>query len=199
MHRVAMSSAHLRWELLCQDKGNQDDPYGSFPMGDILWFYDSFYIQTLVARASWEKDSSITEISSNLNDSVITSRRGSGWILGNISSGEDGSGTGTAAQGVAKSPSLEVFKNYGHVALTGRGLMDMVGWIGVGLDDLRALFEPRWFYNSNPVDIGWLITTTHLQTKRYTLLSAKWEAIGNGSNCLSALAERLLLCEEPKP
>lgn len=44
---------------------------------------------------------------------------------------------------MAKSLSLEVFKNYGHVALTGRGLMDMVGWIGVGLDDLRALFQPR--------------------------------------------------------
>ena len=38
-------------------------------------------------------------------------RGGSVWILGNISSLKEWSGTGTAAQRVGKSLSLEVFKN----------------------------------------------------------------------------------------
>ena len=47
-------------------------------------------------------------------------RGGSGWILGEISSLKERSGTGTAAQGVVESPSLEVFQNCGDVALKGR-------------------------------------------------------------------------------
>jgi len=47
-----------------------------------------------------------------------------------------------AAQGVAESPSLKVFKTHGGVALK-----DMVndhggGGLMVGLDDLRRLFQP---------------------------------------------------------
>ena len=56
-------------------------------------------------------------------------RGGSGWILGRISSLKEWSGSGTAAQGVVGSPSMEVFKNHGDVAprdvVSGHG---GVGW-----------------------------------------------------------------------
>ena len=61
----------------------------------------------------------------------------SGWIVGNVSSWKQQSGT--AALGVVDSPSLEVFKNHGDVALrdvvSGHG-----GWVGAGLGGLRDLF-----------------------------------------------------------
>ena len=42
-----------------------------------------------------------------------------------------------------ESPSLEVFKNCGDVAL--RDVVKWVwwGWVGVGLDDLRGLSQPQ--------------------------------------------------------
>jgi len=43
--------------------------------------------------------------------------------------------------GVVGSPSLEVFQSRRDVAL-GEVVMGMVGWFGVGLDDLRGLFHP---------------------------------------------------------
>jgi len=70
---------------------------------------------------------------------VLTSM---GWILGNISSQKEWLGTGTAAQGVVESPSLEVFMNHGDVALRDV-VMNTVGWVGVGLGDLRGLFQPQ--------------------------------------------------------
>jgi len=69
-------------------------------------------------------------------------------VLGDIPSPKEQSGTGTAAQGVVGSRSLDVFHNCGEVALrdvvSGHGGM---GWVG----DLRALFQPEGFYGSmNP-------------------------------------------------
>ena len=62
-------------------------------------------------------------------DGLSCARGGSGWILGNISSLKEWSGTGTAAQGVVESPNTEVFQNSGDVALrdvvSGHG---RVGW-----------------------------------------------------------------------
>ena len=62
----------------------------------------------------------------------------SGWILGTISSQKEQCCSGTAVQGVVGSPSLEVFCICGDVALRDVG---MVGWVGVGLGDLRGLFQ----------------------------------------------------------
>ena len=47
-------------------------------------------------------------------------------------------GVGTAAQGVVGSPSLEESQSHGDVALRDV-VMGMVGWVGVGLGDLRGL------------------------------------------------------------
>jgi len=46
------------------------------------------------------------------------------------------------AQGVVGSPSLEVLQNHGDVAQRDV-VMGMVGWAGIGLDDLRGLFPPE--------------------------------------------------------
>ena len=43
---------------------------------------------------------------------------------------------------VVGSPSLEVFQNRGDVALRDVG-SGTVGWAGVGLGDLRGLFQPE--------------------------------------------------------
>ena len=43
---------------------------------------------------------------------------------------------------VVGSPSLEVLKNCGDVALGGMCLWAWWGWVGVGLSDLRGLFQP---------------------------------------------------------
>ena len=57
-------------------------------------------------------------------------RGGSGWILENIYFLKEWSGSGTAAQGVVGSPSMEVLQNCGDVALR-----DVVsGHGGVGWD-----------------------------------------------------------------
>lgn len=40
------------------------------------------------------------------------------------------------------SPSLEVLLNHGDVALRDV-VMGMVGWVGAGLGDLSALFQPE--------------------------------------------------------
>lgn len=42
---------------------------------------------------------------------------------------------------VGESPSLAVFRTHGDVALRAV-VMDMVGWVGVRLDDSRGLFQP---------------------------------------------------------
>ena len=60
----------------------------------------------------------------------------SGWILGNIPSQKEWSGSGTAAQGVLGSPSLEVFQSRGDAALR-----DVLRVVGVGLGDLSGLFQ----------------------------------------------------------
>ena len=44
---------------------------------------------------------------------------------------------GPSAQGVVGSPSMEVLKSHGDVALR-----DTVGWCGMGLGDPTALFQP---------------------------------------------------------
>jgi len=49
----------------------------------------------------------------------------SGWILGEICSPKEWSGTGTAAQGVVGSPYMEVLQSHGDVALR-----DVVGGHG---------------------------------------------------------------------
>lgn len=46
-----------------------------------------------------------------------------------------------AAQSLVGSLSLEVLHCSGHVALRDVG-MGMMGWVGVGLGDLRDLFQP---------------------------------------------------------
>lgn len=51
-----------------------------------------------------------------------------------------------AAQGVRWSLSLEVLQSRGVVARM--GTVGTVGWAGVGPDDLKDLFQPKWFYNS---------------------------------------------------
>ena len=51
----------------------------------------------------------------------------SGWILGNISSPKEWCCSGTAAQGVVGSLSMEVFQNCGGVALRDM-VMGTVGW-----------------------------------------------------------------------
>jgi len=61
--------------------------------------------------------------------------------LGKISSQKEWCCSGTAAQRGVGSPSLEVFQSRRDVAL-GEVVMGMVGWFGVGLDDLRGLFQP---------------------------------------------------------
>jgi len=60
--------------------------------------------------------SQVTVIGEKVMASSCT-RGGSGWILGRISSLKEWSGTGTAAQGVVGSPSLEVFKKRVDVVL----------------------------------------------------------------------------------
>lgn len=57
--------------------------------------------------------------------------RGSpGWTLGKIPSLKEWSGTGTAAQGMVESPSMEIFKNCGDVAL--RDVVSGYGGMGWG-------------------------------------------------------------------
>ena len=69
-------------------------------------------------------------------------RGGSGWVLGNVPSLKEHCCSGTAAQGVVGSPSMEVFKNHGDVAA--RAMVSGHGKDGlpIGLDNLRALFQP---------------------------------------------------------
>ena len=66
------------------------------------------------------------------------SRGGSGWILGKTPPKEQCC-TGTAAQGVVGSPTLEVLQKYGDVALRDV-VMCMVGWAGVGVGNLSGHF-----------------------------------------------------------
>ena len=68
---------------------------------------------------------------------LCCTRGGSGWLLGKISSQKEQLCTGTAVQGVWESPSLEVLKNCGDVALRDV-VMGTIGWVG----DLRGLFQP---------------------------------------------------------
>ena len=58
-------------------------------------------------------------------------RGGSGWILGKIPSPKAWLGIGTAAHGVVESPSLEVFRKRGDVAL--RDMVSGHGGDGLGL------------------------------------------------------------------
>lgn len=54
-----------------------------------------------------------------------------------------------AAQGVRWSLSLEVLQSRGVVARMGTvSGYGGLGWAGVGPDDLKDLFQPKWFYNS---------------------------------------------------
>jgi len=64
-------------------------------------------------------------------------RPGSGWLLGKTSCPKQWQCIGTAAQGVVESPSLEVFRDHGDVALRDV-VMGMVGWVGVGPGDLKS-------------------------------------------------------------
>jgi len=76
------------------------------------------------------------------NDFSCT-RGSSGWILGRISTQKVRLGTGhRLLSEVVKSPSLEVSKKCGDVAL--RDMVSGHGGTGlmVGLDDLRVLFQP---------------------------------------------------------
>lgn len=63
----------------------------------------------------------------------------SGGILGTICSPKEQCCSGTAALGVVDSLSLEVSQSHGDVALRDVGT---VGWVEVGLGDLRGLFQP---------------------------------------------------------
>mgnify|MGYP001852526754 CR=1 FL=1 len=46
---------------------------------------------------------------------------------------------------VGESPSPDMLQSCGDVALR---YMGRWGWAGVGLGDLRGIFEPKWFHNS---------------------------------------------------
>ena len=56
------------------------------------------------------------------------SREGSGWEPGRISSQKEWCCSGTAAQGVVGSPSLEVLQNCGDVVLRDVVMGTVLGW-----------------------------------------------------------------------
>ena len=67
------------------------------------------------------------------------SRGGSGWTLRKKLLSERVVMLWNMLPGEVESPFLEMFHNHGDVALRDV-VMDMVGWAGVGLGDLRDLF-----------------------------------------------------------
>ena len=92
----------------------------------------------------------------------------SGWILGKFSSQKEL--WNSLPREMVESPSLEVFKNHGNVALRDMvsGLVGTVGLM-VGLDDFRGLFQPLWFYDStcsyktwNWAGLAWGQLTGHI-------------------------------------
>ena len=81
-------------------------------------------------------------------------RAGSGWILENISSPKEQCCSGTAAQGVVGSPSLEVFKARLDGALGSPGwyymwrLVALPAVGGLELRDPRGPFQAQPFFDS---------------------------------------------------
>jgi len=69
----------------------------------------------------------------------------SGWILGKISSPKEWLGIGTDCPGSGGVDVSGVFQNHGDVTL--RDVV-MVGWVRIGLGDLRGLFKHLLFHDS---------------------------------------------------
>ena len=63
-------------------------------------------------------------------------------LLGKVSPEKEWCCSGTAAQGMVGSPSLEVFQSHGDVAVRDV-VMGVGGRVGVGLGGLSGLFQPN--------------------------------------------------------
>ena len=149
-HRSKFQSVHIQWfQIKGQMRWIGTDQVISLHFcmsSSLLTHFASFHNseiqilqQTPGRKRSW---SAFWFLSSD-----IQRAKGSHWIAGKISYEKEWCCTGTAVHRMVGSPSPKVLQNRGDVALryvaTG-----MVGWAGVGLRDLRSLFQHAWFFNS---------------------------------------------------
>ena len=105
-------------------------------------------------KGVWNLFSQVTAIGrEGMTSSCV--RRGSGWIRGKIYSQTEwwGSGTGCPGRWWGHHPwgySRTVWMWHWGTWLSGHGGHGLM----VGLDGLRGLFQPKWFYDSTPTELS---------------------------------------------